>query len=97
MYDKPVNSMVHMDSAGHVDIENFGAVNPCAESLFTSLLIFFYFRMFIFHFHFRFLRLHFPNFAERNNLPPLRSAGVRALQCMHSLSRYCTSVQRCRD
>ena len=24
MYDKPRNSMVHVDSAGHVDVENFG-------------------------------------------------------------------------
>ena len=28
MYDQPRNSMVHTDSAGHVDVENFGVLPP---------------------------------------------------------------------
>ena len=49
MYDKPVNSLVHTDSAGHVDIENFGSLNPCAESLFISPVAHFFF-IFLFSF-----------------------------------------------
>ena len=25
MYDKPANTLVHSDSAGHIDVENFGS------------------------------------------------------------------------
>lgn len=62
MYDKPVNSMVHTDSAGHVDIENFGALNACAESLFISPILFIFFTFSLCSFSFSFFVPAFPQF-----------------------------------
>jgi hypothetical protein len=86
MYDKPVNSIVHTDSAGHVDIENFGALNACAESLFISPILFIFFYFPYVHFHFHFLLLHFPSF----------SRGKTSLPCDLQVCVLCNARNLCR-